>query len=142
MKFIPRSEGDGPYRWIMFCLNLLGDPEMPIWGLNPILIEGKVTRSDSKEPIYKAEVRITKGPYLGSATTSLSGAYRIIDKNMPKGNYTLRAGKEGCNPVEKEVYVDGVTRLDFELTPNTLYSLKGSAKTKKDKPLPDVAIKL
>jgi len=29
--FIPESENDGPERWLQYALNLLGDPELPIW---------------------------------------------------------------------------------------------------------------
>ncbi|HAW49772.1 TPA: hypothetical protein DCX16_02320 [bacterium] len=142
ITFVPKSNSDGPYRWIMFCLNLLGDPEMTIWGINPNLIEGKVLRADTKDGICKAEVRIIDGPYLGSATTSLLGTYRIIEKAMPEGTYTLRVSKEGCDPAEKSVYVDGVARVDFELTPNTTYTLGGYVKTIPGKPIEGVTIKL
>ena len=31
IEFIPESENDGDERWLQYALNLLGDPELPIW---------------------------------------------------------------------------------------------------------------
>ncbi|MBN1551737.1 hypothetical protein JW979_09720 [bacterium] len=33
--FAPQSREENVYRWIQYCLNLLGDPEMPIWTDTP-----------------------------------------------------------------------------------------------------------
>ncbi len=123
--FIPHSDEDNPYRWIMFCLNLLGDPEMIIEGSYANVLLGKVLRADTNEPISNAIVRISGGE--GSATTSSLGTYVL---NMPSdGTYTIIAERDGCFSTTTTIYIKGPVILDFYLVPQVTYSISGYVKT-------------
>ncbi|HAW50136.1 TPA: hypothetical protein DCX16_04225 [bacterium] len=136
--FIPKSNSDDPYRWIMFCLNLLGDPEMKMEGSCANVLFGKVLRADNNEPINNATVRIILGE--GSATTSPSGTYVLPLLN--EGTYTIMAERDGCFSTTTTIYVKGPTTLDFYLIPSVIYSISGYVMTSQSVGIEDVEMNL
>ncbi|MFZ2955634.1 MAG: C25 family cysteine peptidase [Candidatus Ozemobacteraceae bacterium] len=59
MKYIPEAnKADGAFRWVIFGMNLLGDPEMPVWTDEPGQLKGSCKIDEKKQCI---SVSVTDG---------------------------------------------------------------------------------
>ncbi len=96
-------------------------------------IEGYITDTKSGEPLIGANIMLTETS-LGSASDE-NGAYII--KNIPIGNYTLKAMFIGYETLDKEIRVEGDQAyiIDITLKPSAieLQETKVSAEKRKEK---------
>lgn len=99
-SFIPRAQQENVYRWCMYEINLLGDPEMPVWTDTPEYLT--VEYSDT----------IPQGPSLFSATVFKTG-----------GNSQPVPGALVCLMKGGEVYQRGLTdsqgQIAFDISPSS-----------------------
>jgi hypothetical protein len=72
--FIPFAQQENVYRWHEYELNLLGDPEMPVWTGTPALLT--VSHPDSIVPgtsVLGVSVRSSSGPLEGALVCAMNG---------------------------------------------------------------------
>jgi hypothetical protein len=102
--FVPRSQQENVYRWCMYEINLLGEPEMPIWTDLPEY--SSVEFSDT----------IPEGPSLFTVT--------VFKAN---GNLEPVPGALVCLMKGEEVYQRGLTdshgQVDFNISPSSVGQL-------------------
>jgi hypothetical protein len=131
IEFIPESENDGPERWIQYALNLLGDPELPIWTEAPenlvvthpseILTGPRqvtVTVKDNDgSAVENALVCLQKDPdvYTYGYTDSSGEAVFSISPTSP-GNLNVTVTKHNFLPYENALHVLAV--LDISILPS------------------------
>jgi hypothetical protein len=103
-SFVPRSQQENVYRWCMYEINLLGEPEMPIWTNLPEYLS--VEFSDT----------IPEGPSLFTVT--------VFKAN---GNLEPVPGALVCLMKGGEVYQRGLTdsqgQIDFNISPSSVGQL-------------------
>jgi len=114
------NEGTGFHRrynkWAIFALNLIGDPEMPLWIGPPKVMEATFKRELDKRkpfrvhveysglfgikfPLYNAVVCIQQGNHLLTQTTNGAG-YAFFDLNgMQLGELDITISKIGFRPI-------------------------------------------
>jgi|GEM_PF-1915298 len=66
-RYIPEAkEEDGQFRWLVFGMNLLGDPEMPVWTNEPKDISIEILKSDENKSLISAKIMCGKSPVDGA----------------------------------------------------------------------------
>uniref|UniRef100_A0A7C4XMH7 T9SS type A sorting domain-containing protein n=1 Tax=candidate division WOR-3 bacterium TaxID=2052148 RepID=A0A7C4XMH7_UNCW3 len=128
--FIPYSREKNVYRWHQYQLNLLGDPELPIWTHNPetllvsypqsipvgnakILITVKAKQTAS--PIRDALVCLMKGNESYSAGyTDASGSIFLDATPLTTGDFALTVTAHNYLPVEKTIPVESGPYVNYQ----------------------------
>ena len=136
--FIPESENDGPERWLQYALNLLGDPELPIWTevpenlvvthpsevlTGPRQITVKVKDNDGNS-VEDALVCLRKDPdvYTYGYTNSSGEATFSINPTSP-GSLDVTVTKHNFLPYENVLRV--LVVLDISISPSENSGLPG-----------------
>jgi uncharacterized repeat protein (TIGR01451 family) len=144
LAFIGQAEPETITRWYMFALNLIGDPEMPIWrrGPNDIFSASAatftmgsstpyaVTATVGGSPLLGADVMLTKtGEVPASGTTNASGVANIPWRPRTTGSFSITVSKPDYRPVERTatvvsatgtfLYVDQTTINDDSTPPSS-----------------------
>lgn len=123
-KYIPDSQSDGPKRWLQYAINLLGDPELPIWTdtpesfsvLKPSHIPAEqqtlVINVSGSGSVEDAVVCIQKGDeiYEVSKTDGSGEVEFTIDPGVGKLNVTIT--KKNYLVYEEEIDVYSVISTD------------------------------
>jgi len=118
VDFIPRSRAENVYRWHQYQLNLLGDPEMPIWTDTPSVLsvfhpdtlqngmEVTVTvRNFGREPVKNALVCLLKGTELYErGYTNVLGEFKATVTITTPGMTTLTVTGENFLPFIDSLY--------------------------------------
>ena len=123
IHYIPFSREKNVYRWHQYQLNLLGDPEMPVWtdipetlvvshpqtipeGISSILITVKDKNTDA--PIKNALVCLMKGPgSYHAGYTDASGSIFLTANTATSGNFDLTVTAQ--NHLAEEIMIPVVT---------------------------------
>jgi hypothetical protein len=118
-SLIPLSQAENVYRWHQYELNLLGDPEMPVWTADPA--ELTVSMPDSIVPgpsVLSVAVRTAGGPVEDAlvcatnggdvyerARTSSDGVVALsVDTALPD-SLTVTVTAADCRPYERRIPV-------------------------------------
>ena len=124
LTFIGQAQGETMARWYEFALNLIGDPEMPIWrrapddifaasaGSHPMgsTTPYSVTATVAGGPIAGAHVQLTKaGEVPVSGTTNASGVAAITWRPRTTGSFSITVSKPDYRPVERTATVTSAT---------------------------------
>jgi outer membrane receptor for ferrienterochelin and colicin len=107
------------YKTTLICILALLTGIQPVLGGTTGKIVGQITELESGEVLAGAQVRI-EGTSLGTLTDN-EGHFFILD--VAPGVYSVTASLIGHQEVTKsqvEVFVDGTTRLDFQLATRVL----------------------
>lgn len=116
---IPLSQEENVYRWHQYELNLLGDPEMPVWTADPA--ELSVSMPDSVVPgpsVLSVTVRTAGGPveealvcatnggdvYERARTSSDGGVALSVDTALPD-SLTVTVTAPDCRPYRRRIPV-------------------------------------
>jgi PGF-pre-PGF domain-containing protein len=104
--FVPQASSDGVYRWLIYSINLIGDPETPVWTNVPenfsvqYLVNGQAVNSMQVNESINFTVRVTNQ----TGGNVLSGARVCLWQDNNIYNYTT---------------TDSNGDAIFELTPNS-----------------------
>ncbi len=117
IKYVTWSKSDGAYRWCQYCLNLLGDPELPLWTdlpmnlkvqhvdevyFGPQTVSVQVNDSKNNTPLSNAMVCLQGTDVYAYGLTDANGVVNFYidpNKNQPinvtvtKFNYQPYEGK-------------------------------------------------
>lgn len=124
--YVGASGGDGTYRWLQYALNLLGDPELPIWTsipgnltvIRPLIFSTNSTTfevavKNGSVPVENAVVCLQKGDEIYNCnTTNVNGTI----------TFTINVSMEG----EMNITVTALNFLPYENT-STAYSIDTNA---------------
>ncbi|MBF0408362.1 MAG: PEGA domain-containing protein [Candidatus Riflebacteria bacterium] len=123
MRYIPEaSKGECSYRWLIFGMNLLGDPEMPVWTDEPASLAADV---DIDKSGTTATIRVTSK---GTPVANAQACVTFADEK------SLRLVVTAWNRIPKEIKVDhtGIPGLystgKTDASGKCSLSLKGSKK--------------
>lgn len=100
--------------WVATCFLITG-----LYAGSTGKIGGKIVDAKTKEPLIGVNVVIVGGKQ--GAATDTDGQYSIL--NVSPGPYTIKASALGYHPAtvqEVKVFVDLTTRIDFELTEESI----------------------
>ncbi len=127
--FVPFSREENVYRWHQYQLNLLGDPEMPVWteipetlsiaypqsiplGSSRILVT--VKSKSNNTPIKDALVCLMKGTEsYASGYTDASGSIFLNTTPSTAGNIDLTVSAHNYLPIETTIPVVSGSYVDF-----------------------------
>ncbi|MCK4409231.1 MAG: hypothetical protein KAW67_04055, partial [Candidatus Eisenbacteria sp.] len=89
--FVPFSQEENVYRWHQYQINLLGDPEMPVWTGQPAALA--VAHVDSVVPgpsVLEVSVRTSGGPLEGALVCATNGS-DVYERGLtaPDGSISL-----------------------------------------------------
>jgi uncharacterized repeat protein (TIGR02543 family) len=115
--FVPQCNSYNPYRWLQFGINLIGDPELPVWTDNPQTMSviypvsigtGSQTLSITAEPYshvcLRKVVDSTDEVYVyGDA--DVSGNYSAVINPATTGTLKLTVTKHNFYPFEADISV-------------------------------------
>jgi hypothetical protein len=123
--YVPTCSHDDYMRYALYELNLLGDPEMPVWtdtpevlvvshptmlGLGPAPFTVEVI--DSRGPVESARVCIMReGEVYEVEFTDASGVVTLSPEPQSSGVMTVTVTKHNCLPYEGECTVEGGTAV-------------------------------
>ena len=98
-KYIPEAKKeDGCFRWLVYGMNLLGDPEMPVWTSEPKKIAIKVLAKDLDKRILSLKVV--------SGTKGVAGA-KVAVKYYDDKNVMVTATGKNCIPLQMKIACPG-----------------------------------
>ncbi|MGB9720657.1 MAG: C25 family cysteine peptidase, partial [bacterium] len=127
--FVPYSREENVYRWHQYQINLLGDPEMPVWtripdtlivsypqsipiGVARILITVKNKRTNL--PVKNALVCLMKGnESYNAGYTDASGTIFLNANATTNGNFDLTVTAHNCLPLEITIPVTSGTYTNY-----------------------------
>ncbi len=92
-KYIPEAKSeDSCFRWLVYGMNLLGCPEMPVWTSEPV----KLNLSASEIRSNKVNVKVVAS---GKSVNAAKVAIRYFDDNT----LLVTASAKNCIPVSKKI---------------------------------------
>jgi hypothetical protein len=115
--FVPQCDSYNPYRWLQFGINLIGDPELPVWTNNPQTMSviypsnigtGSQTVSITAEPyshvcLWKVVGSTDEVYVYGDA--DVSGNYSAVINPATSGTLKLTVTKHNFYPFEADILV-------------------------------------
>jgi len=76
-RYIPEAKaGTDKFRWLVFGMNFLGDPEMPVWTDEPRNISIEILKSDENNSKISAKIMRGESPVYGA-----NACLRFLDEN-------------------------------------------------------------
>ena len=106
-------------KWSCFTLNLLGDPEMPVWREMPRPLEVQfkqllkvseplvVNVASSGKPLYGVGVHLQRDGFTRFAETDQDGNATFKMNKAPLGQYELVVTRLGYLPVFEQIQIVG-----------------------------------
>ncbi|MGA1868322.1 MAG: C25 family cysteine peptidase [bacterium] len=116
LAYISSSQNANEYRWVQYSLNLLGDPEMPIWTVIPRHLNVKVSWNTSTElkivvdsdegPLRDACVCVQKTDKMYIIDYTDSGGKTLFTLPGPhtEGVIAITVTKHNFTPYESQLY--------------------------------------
>ncbi len=113
---IPFSQSENVYRWHQYELNLLGDPEMPIWTREPALLSVEHPHSVVAGTfIFDATVRTSTGP-VADALVCLRNGVDLYGRGHTGSDGTVTMAVETAVPETLELTVTAADCRPYETT--------------------------
>lgn len=123
-KYVPYAQQENVYRWCMYQINLLGDPEMPIWTDVPGNLTVRcaetipaeqsrltITVLDGQQPLANALVCLmnTADVYLAAFTDYSGQVHFNVSTGNPSQPLDLTVTAHNFLPLEKSIQVNAQT---------------------------------
>jgi len=101
-RLVPISQTDSYMRWCQYELNLLGDPEMPVWTDTPESLTVAYPQAIPLRPCtLSVEVSSAESPVANASVTLLQGGNLIqVGYTNPSGNLSLIFSPLSTDPLE------------------------------------------
>ncbi len=116
VKYVPSSQSANVYRWIQYALNLLGDPELPIWTDQPKALDVThpmntyvgvqtlvITVKDGATPLQDALVCIQSDGIYQYGTTNVTGTISFMINPTSSEQINVTATKYNYYPYEGKI---------------------------------------
>ncbi len=117
-SFVPYSQDSNVYRWCEYELNLLGDPELPIWTDIPenLLVQHpetipvgenlvNITVSKNSQPVYDGLVCIMNDEVYVADYTDNSGQVSFHISPASPGSLSVTVTAKNCIPYEENIKI-------------------------------------
>ncbi len=122
MEFIGECGTNTPYRWIMFCLNLLGDPAMEFRGTKEIFCIDQTIEDVINEPEKPIDLVITLKNLKQGTITNVYGTIStndpyitIIKDNASFGNIPPEGTSSGSYTIQVNSNYPSIQQVFFQL---------------------------
>ncbi|MFH1866253.1 MAG: C25 family cysteine peptidase, partial [Candidatus Eisenbacteria bacterium] len=112
--FVPFSQTENVYRWHQYQLNLLGDPEMPVWTAAPTPLA--VVHPDSVIPgpsVLSVSVRTSGGPLEGALVCASNGS-DVYERGVTSSDGSVSLSVDTVLPDSLTITVTADERLPYQ----------------------------
>ncbi|MFH1690173.1 MAG: C25 family cysteine peptidase [Candidatus Eisenbacteria bacterium] len=112
--FVPFSQAENVYRWHQYQLNLLGDPEMPVWTAAPTPLA--VVHPDSVTPgpsVLGVSVRTSGGPLEGALVCASNGS-DVYERGITSSDGSVSLSVDTVLPDSLTITVTADERLPYQ----------------------------
>jgi hypothetical protein len=113
-RFVPFSQTENVYRWHQYQLNLLGDPEMPVWTAEPTPLV--VTVPDSVVPgpsVLGVSVMTSGGPLEGALVCASNGS-DVYERGLTAHDGSISLPVDTVLPDSLTVTVTARDRIPYQ----------------------------